>query len=141
MISAGRWLDCAAGQEQTAVKFSRELDRLLGEAEGDGYRQLQQRVAAAADFFIKALESALLGPLQQQIDKMRAKQKVKKYVLELQALRAGVIRKRQQVEDALQLVNGLQAGGDAGRALEGVAARRAIRSESHVSGATRSGGP
>jgi hypothetical protein len=124
MISAGRWLDSVVGQEQTAVKFSRELDRLLGEAEGDGYRQLQQRVAAAADFFIKALESGLLGPLQQQIEKMRAKQKVKKYVQELQALRAAVIRKRQQVEDALQLVNGLQGGGDAGKVLERVLMRR-----------------
>jgi hypothetical protein len=61
---------------------------------------------------------------------MRVKQKVKKYAQELQALRGAVIRKRQQVEDALQLVNGLQAGADAGRVLEGMAARRKIASRS-----------
>ena len=114
------WLDKAILQQQTADRFARQLEQLLERAEADGYRQLQQRTEAAAGYFIKTLEEDLIGPLQGQIADMRIRQKAKKYVQTLQALRGLCIRKKQQIEDALQLVSGLAKGVDTSRLLSGV---------------------
>jgi hypothetical protein len=119
-----QWLDSVLAQQETAVKFTRQLEQLLPAAEGDGYLQLQQRMAAAAGYFVKALDEELIGPLREHIADMRIKQKAKKYVQTLQAVRNACTRKRQQVEDALQLVSGLQKGIDTSRLLSGLQENR-----------------
>ena len=121
-LEAGKqWWDKSLTQQEVAIKFTKQLDKLLPAAEGDSYRQLQQRMAAAAVYFLKGLEEDLLSPLQQQITEYRAKQKAKKYLQTLQMLKSVCQRKKQQIEDALQLVSGLQKGVDATRLLDELA--------------------
>ncbi len=64
-------LEKAQQQEETALKFTRQLEQILGNAPIDGYQQLQQRVEAAAAYFIKAREAELLNPLQKHIAEIR----------------------------------------------------------------------
>jgi hypothetical protein len=51
---------------------------------------------------------------------MRASKKAKKYLQDLQTLKGVGARKKQQVEDALKLVTGLQKGIDTTRLLSGI---------------------
>jgi hypothetical protein len=104
------WLDNTVAQQDTAQKFIRQLEQLLPEAEADGYRQLQQRTTAAADYFVRMLDAQLIAPLQKHIAEMRIRKKTKKYLRELVLLKTVCIRKKQQMEDAIQLVSGLQKG-------------------------------
>jgi len=122
-----RLLDKVLAQQETAIKFTRQLDQLLPVAEGDGYRQLGQRMEAAAGYFVKAVGEDLIDPLQEHIAEMRIKQKAKKYVQTLQILRTVCIRKRQQIGDALQLVSGLQKGVDTTQLLSGLQDNRKSR--------------
>jgi uncharacterized protein YpbB len=115
-----RLLDKVLAQQETSVRFTRQLDQLLPAAERDGYFQLEQRMEAAAGYFVRTLEEDLIAPLQTHIADMRIKQKAKKYVQTLQALRTVAIRKKQQIEEALQLVSGLQKGVDTSRLLSGM---------------------
>jgi hypothetical protein len=122
-----KWLESALVQKEVVEKFSRQLEQLLASAESDRYRQLGERTAAAASYFIKQLETELIGPLQEHIAEMRSKSKARKYVQELQVLKGVVLRKKQQVEDAVKIVAGLQKGLDAGRLLMGLDDERKTR--------------
>jgi hypothetical protein len=127
MEQSKEWWDSTLAQQETAQKFTRQLEQLLATAEGDGYRQLHSRTTAATAWFIRSLDDQLLAPLQQHIGEMRIKQKTKKYLQELQSLKSIFLRKRQQVEDAAQIVNGLQKGIDTTRLLDSLDASRKDR--------------
>lgn len=114
-----QWLDKAAGQQEVAQKFSKQLEQLLPAAEVDGYRQLLQRTEAAVGYFMRLLDEDLIAPMRTHISELRVKQKAKKYLQEMQALTILCVRKKQQVEDALKLVQGLQRGVAAGELLSG----------------------
>jgi uncharacterized protein YpbB len=107
-----QWLDKAMKQQDTAVKFSRQLEQLLQTAASDEYSQLQQRMQAACGYFVPAIEEDLVKPLQEHVREIKVKKKAKKYVQTLLELKLICIRKKQQLEDALQMVSGLQKGVD-----------------------------
>ena len=109
---ARQWLDKALVQRETAAKFCRQLDQLLVNAPDDGYWRLAQRMEAGTGYFLKALEEELTGPLQEHIGEIKVKQKIKKYLQTLQELKVMFTRKRQQLEEAMQMVRGLQKGFD-----------------------------
>ena len=109
---SGSWVEKSVHQQDTAQKFARQLDVLLYTASDDGYIALQQRIKAAADYFINALREHHLTPLQQHMEEMKVRKKVKKYLVELKELETLLTRKKQQLEDALQMVEGLQKGKD-----------------------------
>jgi PIF1-like helicase/Helix-turn-helix domain/Helicase len=113
------WLDKVTAQQEVAQKFCKQLEQLLPGAQADGYSQLLQRTTAAAGYFAGELENALIAPMRAHIGELRAKQKAKKYLQEMQALTTLVVRKKQQVEDALRLVQGLQKGVGATELLTG----------------------
>jgi uncharacterized protein YpbB len=135
-----RCLDCVLTQQETAQKFTRQLEQLLPAAEADGYRQLHQRMAAAAGYFVKSLDEDLLGPLQEHIAEMRIKTKAKKYVQTLQTLKAIILRKKQQIEDALQQISGLQQGVNPTHLLDQTASNHAAGStvSDHAAGSSAS---
>ena len=111
------WLETSVRQQDTALKFTRQLEYLLYTAREDGYRQVQQRMQAAGSWFLRSLEEDQLQPLQQHIEEIRVRKKIKKYHTELKELKAMLTRKKQQLEDALALVDGLQKGVDAAQLL------------------------
>jgi hypothetical protein len=119
-VSLGRqWLDKATGQQDVAQRFSKQLEQLLPGAERDRYQQLLQRTEAAVGYFTRMLDEDLIAPMRAHISELRVKQKAKKYLQEMQALTILCVRKKQQVEDALKLVQGLQKGVGAGELLSG----------------------
>lgn len=109
VIRARTMLARIAEQQEVAVKFVRQLEQLIVAAETDGYQGLQQRLQAATGYFVKQLEEAT-GALQQHIDEVRVKPRVKKYVQELQELKLLFQRKKQLLEQALQVANALANG-------------------------------
>jgi len=123
------WLDKALKQHETATKFSRQLDQLLINAAEDGYRQLQQRTQKGVAYFIKGLEEELLQPLQQHISEIRGKSKLKKYGQTLQELKTLFTRKKLQIEEALQMVEGLTQGTDTTHLLTDLQEQRKAREE------------
>jgi len=127
VVLSRQWLNVGNSQQEVAQKFSRQLEQLLVGADGDGYRQLAERTAAAAGYFIKQLETDLIGPLQEHIAELRGKSKAKKYVQEVQVLKGVVVRKKQQVEDAVKIVEGLRNGVNASGVLTGLADVRISR--------------
>jgi Helix-turn-helix domain/PIF1-like helicase len=110
---AGQLLQRTVIQEETALKFTRLLEQLLNNAPIDGYHQLQERVEAAAGYFMKVVESELVIPTQEHIAEIRIKQKTKKLVQLLTELKLLFTRKKQQLEQAVQIVSGLTQGVDA----------------------------
>ena len=107
------WLDKAIVQQETAVKFTRQLEHLLAAAPENGYAPLQQRTQAAAAYFTKALQEELITPLEQHINEYKIKLKVKKYVKSLHELNLLFTRKKQQIEQAAKIASGLTTGMDA----------------------------
>jgi hypothetical protein len=129
VLQSKRWLEGVLVQQEVAQKFVRQLEQLLPGAEADGYRQLQERTAAAAAYFVKMLETELISPLQAHISELRGKSKAKKYVQEVQVLKGIVTRKKQQVENAVAIVSALRQGADAGRVLTGLEEERKRKEE------------
>jgi hypothetical protein len=124
-----KWVDGGVSQQEVAQKFSRQLEQLLPVAERDGYRQLAERTAAAAGYFVKQLETELIEPLQEHLAEFRGKSKAKKYVQELQVLKGLILRKKQQVEDAVKIVAGLRNGEGTTELLTGLEGERKSRDE------------
>lgn len=118
MEQAKTWVDHSLTIQETAGKFIRQLETLLPEADKDGYHRLSERTTAAAAWFIRLLDEQLISPLQQHIGSLTARQKTKKYLQDLRALQTFFLRKRQQLEDSLKIVTGLQKGEDTGRLLD-----------------------
>jgi hypothetical protein len=128
-VLAKQWLDYGLAQQEVAQKFLRQLEQLLPGAERDGYQQLAERTAAGAGYFVRQLEAELIAPMQEHIGELRGKTRLRKYVQEVQALKGIVARKKQQVEDAVKIVAGLQKGLDAGQLLTGLEGERKSREE------------
>ncbi|HVU53498.1 MAG TPA: helix-turn-helix domain-containing protein [Puia sp.] len=117
VILTASWLESAVHQQDTSLKFSRQLEQLLYTAQQDGYRQLHQRMQAAAAWFLRSLQKDQLQPLQQHMEEIKIRKKIKKYHTELRELNTMLTRKKQQLEDALAMVDGLQKGVDADQLL------------------------
>lgn len=110
-VSLGRqWLNKATEQEHVAQKFLKQLEQLLPAAEQDGYRQLLSRTEAAVNYFSRELDESLISSMRSHIEELKKKGKAKKYLQEIKTLTALCVRKKQQVEDGLKLVQGLQQG-------------------------------
>ena len=128
---ARQWLDKVTEQQEVAQKFSKQLEQLLPGAEADGFQQLLQRTQAAVSYFARLLDEDLIAPIRTHIQDLRSKHKAKKYQQEMQALTVLCVRKKQQVEDALKLVQGLQRGAGAGEVLLGWQEERKSREITH----------
>jgi hypothetical protein len=104
---ANNLLKEVTGQYEVALKFRRQLEQLFIGCEHEGYGPLYNRAVAAASHFTKAIEEKLLSPLRLHLNAVRPKPKVKKYVNELTDLWLLFERKKQQVNQALQLAEAL----------------------------------
>jgi DNA-binding NarL/FixJ family response regulator len=109
VLWARSMLNSIRDQQEIATKFTRQLEQLAAAAETEGYINFHQRIQAATGYFIKLLDESIFS-LQQQIDAVKVKQRVKKYTKELQELRLLFDRKKQLMEQAVQLADGLVKG-------------------------------
>lgn len=99
-------------QNDIAQKFIRQLEFLFLTCEQDGYKKLHDRTKAATTFFLTAIEDNLLPAINKHLDQVKVRQKVKKYVKELQQLVVLFKRKKTHLQQALQLSEALFASVD-----------------------------
>ncbi|HUB59457.1 MAG TPA: helix-turn-helix domain-containing protein [Puia sp.] len=118
----------ALALQDTARRFVRQLEQLLPDAEADNYQRLHERTIAAVSYFVRQLDDQLLSPLTKHIAKVRSLKRKKKYWQQLVTLKITITRKRQQLEDALQLINGLRKGISTSRLLSSLENDRRSRS-------------
>src|SRR5205814_266299 len=85
--------------QDTSSKFKKQLEYLFEFGEKDHYKQLHERISAAANYFIKGTDEKLLASLNDHIKKMEIKNKTKKYVKELYNLKQKVERKKMQLQN------------------------------------------
>ena len=104
---AKEWIGKLLEQEKTARNFSRQLEQLLLTAEADGYRELNQRIQAGSHYFTQLLDNELIHSIRKQSADMKKKKKVKAYLQALEALIQSCIRKKQEMEQAAQVVSAL----------------------------------
>ncbi len=97
---------------EVAEKFTRQLDYLCKTCEEDKYKTLYERTAAACNYFITAMDENLISCTQKHINKVNLKQKVKRYVKELQSMMVFFKRKKDQILQALQLAEALRQSVD-----------------------------
>ncbi|MGE5108891.1 MAG: helix-turn-helix domain-containing protein [Sphingobacteriales bacterium] len=98
-------------QKETGDKFNMQLERLFANAKEDNYKQLHERVNAASAYFLKAIEECTES-LTRHIDETKIKQKVRKYITALQELQIDFKRKKQHLQQAVLITEGLMRGED-----------------------------
>jgi ATP-dependent exoDNAse (exonuclease V), alpha subunit - helicase superfamily I member len=114
---AGALLSSVRNQQEMADKFSRQLQQILPLAEEDGYQYLHQRIKAGGEFFTKAMDEAItnIGEHTKVIKRQSKSRKCSKALSELCLL---FTRKKQQLNDAVQISEGLTKGIDASSLLQ-----------------------
>ncbi len=112
-------VDASQQQQELALKFIRQLDQLLPVAEEDNYNFLHQRVKAGAEYFIKAMDETIAS-IQKHIEDVRFKQRTRKYVSSLKELLLAPERKKQQLQEAVTITEGLMRGVPVSELLQGV---------------------
>lgn len=95
-------------QLEVAQKFIKKLENLFLSCEEDGYKKLHERTTAATNFFVTELQTKILDSIKNHLEKVKEKKKVKRYVKDLQELMILSERKKQQIQQALQLADALQ---------------------------------
>jgi len=94
--------------QEIAQKFRKQLQSLLVNCEQDGYRELSGRVSAATTFFIAQGDEKLINPLSDQINKLKIKGRVQKYLKELREVLRQMMKRKQEFQNLQNMVNALQ---------------------------------
>jgi uncharacterized protein YpbB len=116
-------LDAVLKQQEMADKFTRQLEQLLPNAPHDGYQFLHQRVSAGSTYFLQAMDE-METSIKNHIAEIKVKPKAKKYVAALQQLNLLPQRKKQQLNQAVQITEGLVKGVNTSEILELVEQKR-----------------
>jgi len=112
ILWAKNLLDAVLKQQEMADKFTRQLEQLLPGAQQDGYQFLHQRVSAGSTYFLQAMDEVETS-ITNHITEVKPKPKAKKYVTTLQQLLLLVQRKKQSLQQAVQITEGLVKGAEA----------------------------
>jgi hypothetical protein len=108
-------LQCQAHLEELqeiSGRFRRQLELILVRCELDQYKELDERVSAASSFFIKEINEKLIRPIENQIDSLKVKSKVAKYLKELKELRRQFEKRKKMFENLQRMVASLRIGGN-----------------------------
>lgn len=122
-------------QQETAKKFCRQLQQLLATGKNDGYVQLQERTQSAAAYFNKLLGEEIVTPLMQHVKDVAIKAKQKKYTDDLQSLLLVGLRKKETIQKAVQITEGLAKNITTSELLDVVKAPSAIQVSIRKAGA------
>jgi len=116
---AKKLLQATRQQQDFANKFIRQLEQLIPNAAGDGYAFLHQRVKAGAEYFIKAMDE-IITEIKNHIELVKQKLRSRKYPALLKELLLTPQRKKQQLQHAIAITEGLMNGVPVSELLEGV---------------------
>ncbi|GEO12065.1 helix-turn-helix domain-containing protein [Segetibacter aerophilus] len=98
----GELAKATSEQKDVAYKFKKQLEYLFLTAEEDGYKKLHERTEAGTNYFLTELTKTY-NSIKGHIDEVKNKKNVKKYVKDLQDLLVLLNRKKQQLQQGLQL--------------------------------------
>ncbi|HEX2534957.1 MAG TPA: helix-turn-helix domain-containing protein [Chitinophagaceae bacterium] len=110
---AGTLMDKAKEQQEVALRFIQQLERLLQSAETDGFQHLYGRIEAAAAYFVKLFDETILPSVKTHAEQWKKKSRAKKYSNDLDTLRLILERKKMSIQHAVHLAKGLTQGLDA----------------------------
>lgn len=102
-------LEAVLKQQEMAEKFTRQLEQILPNAPQDGYQFLHQRVSAGSAYFLPAMDE-MEKSIKNHIAEIKVKAKAKKYLSTLDQLCLLPQRKKQQLQQAVQITEGLVKG-------------------------------
>lgn len=105
--------------QDMAGRFMRQLEQLLPMAEQDNFQFLRQRIVAACEYFLQPLDQ-LIASIRNHAEEVRIKQRIKKYVREVNELALLPERKKQELQQAIHIAAGLVQGRKAGELLQEV---------------------
>jgi hypothetical protein len=108
--------------QEVALRFQKQLIRLFEEGVTDSYEQLHKRTATACNWFIKEADEKLLSSIDNHIEAVKQKGRVKKYMKELQSLRIVLDRKKLQYQNVLNIATALHQSKSGAEILEAVEA-------------------
>jgi hypothetical protein len=106
-----QWLAHLEGLQEVAGRFRRQLELILERCELDQYKELDERVSAASSFFIKEIDEKLIRPVEKQIDNLKVKSKVAKYLKELKELKRKFEKRKKTFENLQSMVASLRDAG------------------------------
>ena len=98
-------------QQEVAMKFRRQLDQLLAIAGAEDFTLLHNRTTAAAKYFKDALVK-MIHSTTAHINVYAPRQRVKKYISELEQLSRIFMNKDQELTQAVQIAEVLMNGGN-----------------------------
>ncbi|MEP6674843.1 MAG: helix-turn-helix domain-containing protein [Ferruginibacter sp.] len=113
---AKKLMESIGQQKMVAQKFDRQLEQILQSGNGD-YTQLEERVKAAVDYFIRPLDESIKA-VNYHLKEYKPKQRTKKYIKELADLLLLLERKKQQLQQSLVIAEGLLEKADPGELLQ-----------------------
>jgi GTPase SAR1 family protein len=93
-------------QQQTADKFIPHLDDFFRQG-SNAFKNMHERTSAAVAWFTKELDENVISKIKSHIASEKIKTRTKKYIRELQELQMVYERKRQQIEQAAAITDGL----------------------------------
>lgn len=94
-------------QKDVASKFCKQLEYLFVSCEQDNYAEVNKRTKAAAEYFVKSLEEHVIVPAKDHIKEVKVKKQTKKYVKDLGNLLILFTRKKEQLNNAVIIVEAL----------------------------------
>ena len=93
--------DKAKQQQETAIKFQRQLENIIANIEeAQNFSLLSERMRKAIEHFTKAIYNELILPLHHHIEKISKQKKVKQYLVYLNELQNILWAKLELVFDA-----------------------------------------
>ncbi|WMJ73906.1 helix-turn-helix domain-containing protein [Cytophagaceae bacterium ABcell3] len=107
-------LSCVEKQENTASKFTVQLENLLSNKDNKptDYNHLNERIAAASAYFKEKIHKELFNPIKDHLHIIKTKPKTKKYQKELKYLLNTLKHKKSILEKGLLITQGLAEGTD-----------------------------
>ena len=93
--------------QEVSSKFRKQLQVLLQRCEAEGYQELNDRVNAACNFFNKEVSEKLIGPISKQIEALKVKSRVSKYLKELGELMLQFEKRKKEFENVNKMVSTL----------------------------------
>ena len=118
-----RWakelLDSILKQQEMAQKFIKQLSQLIPAAPQDNYQHLHQRITAAADFFMKALNESIAS-IRKHSNEVKFKRRVKKYSDSLTELILLPERKKKELQQTVRITEGLMRGENIAELLQAI---------------------
>ncbi|HEY8400635.1 MAG TPA: helix-turn-helix domain-containing protein, partial [Cytophagaceae bacterium] len=126
-------LQVTAEQEQTSLRFIKQLETLLLNAEEDKYNQLTNRIKAACEYFSEQLDKQQLQLLNEHREKLKLKSKVKKYLKEVDKLQYLFSNKKKILKEVVKLAEGLKEGMEINKLLEEAVVEKKRETEENIS--------